>query len=116
MELLLLAFGWLAFIMVASLFAAYAIDWIQDRNMPFVERMNVISRLSCIEGQVRKLTSSCSMMRAQIDSYERSWVSAGSFCRLEDKVERTLKTMQVSILNIQRRTKALESNLKEETK
>ena len=116
MELLLLAFGWLAFIIAASLAIAYGIDWIQNRRIPFVQRMNAVSMMSSIEGQLRTLSRECMAMRVQIDAYERSWVSANSFCRLEEKVDHTLMVLHASMSSFQQRLKALEHQVKEETK
>lgn len=116
MELLLLAFGWLLFLVAASLAIAYGIDWIRDRQIPFVQRMNAVSMMSSIEGQLRTLSRECMAMRVQIDAYERSWVSASSFCRLEDKVDHTLMVLHASMSSFQQRLKALENQVKEEKK
>ena len=122
MKLLLLAFGWLVFIMVAALFIAYAIDWIQDRSIPFVQRMNAVSMMSSFERRLNRLCEDCAAMRSQLDSYERNWVSVASFCSLKNKVDdladgvAMAKVLRGSLIGLQHRVRVLEENLKEETK
>ena len=86
MQYILLAFGWLGFFCIAAFCAAAALDWIQDRKMPFVQKMNVVSIMSSIEKRLSRLSDQCEAMRHELNSYERNWVSTESFCRLKDKV------------------------------
>ena len=122
MKFLLLAFGWLLFLMVAALFIAYAIDWIQDRSIPFVQRMNAVSMMSSFERRLNRLCEDCAAMRSQLDSYERNWVSVASFCSLKNKVDNLAdgaamaKVLRGGLSGLQHRVRVLEDNFKEETK
>ncbi len=122
MELLLLAFGWFVFIMAAALFIAYAIDWIQDRSIPFVQRMDAVSMMSSFEKRLNRLCGDCAAMRSQLDSYERNWVSASSFCSLKNKVDdladgaAMAKVLRGSLSGLQHRVRVLEDSFREETK
>ena len=86
MQYILLAFGWLGFFCIATFCAMAALDWMQDRKLPFVQKMNAVSIISSIEKRLSRLSNQCEAMRYELDSYERNWVSAESFCRLKDKV------------------------------
>lgn len=122
MKLLLLAFGWLVFIMAAALFIAYAIDWIQDRSIPFVQRMNAMSMMSSFEKRLNWLCNDCAAMRSELDSYERNWVSASSFCSLKNKVDdladgvAMAKAIRDNLSGLQHRVRVLEDSFKEEMK
>ena len=122
MTLLLLAFGWLVFLMVAALFIAYAIDWIRDRNVPFVQKMNAVSMMSSFEKRLNRLHNDCAAIRSQLDSYERNWVSVSSFCSLKNKVDNLAdgvamaKALRGNLSGLQHRVSVLEENFKEETK
>ena len=122
MKFLLLAFGWLVFIMAASIFIAFILDWIQDRNVPFVQKMNAVSMMSSFEGRLNKLCVECTAMRSQLDSYERNWVSVSSFCSLKNKVDDLAdgvvmaKAIRDNLSGLQHRVRVLEENLKEEAK
>ena len=122
MKFLLLAFGWLVFIMAASIFIAFVLDWIQDRNVPFVEKMNAVSMMSSFEGRLNKLCGECAAMRSQLDSYERNWVSVSSFCSLKNKVDdladgvAMAKAIRGNLSGLQHRVRLIEDKFKEETK
>lgn len=114
MQYILLAFGWLGFFCIAAFCVMAALDWMQDRKLPFVQKMNAVSIISSIEKRLSRLSNQCEAMRYELDSYERNWVSAESFCRLKDKVMEMdsgialSRAMQDNVCSLQSRIRILE--------
>lgn len=114
MGYLLIAFGWLIFIALAGFCIAFLLDWIQDRRIPFIQRMDVVSMLSSMDSKMSKLAVQCETMRHELDSYEMNWVSVDAFSSLKKKVvdindnAALNKAMRDHVRGLQRRVRLLE--------